>query len=162
LFPVATLPHCTASCLPSVLHALFYETGDASPRPPGRAAGPSQTYPHCSDAGPREADPPRWFQRLGRCSRSRHGQATSRRADPARSRQVPLLELSPTRWRSPISRKRRRSGSGDCSTSRMISSFSAAGYLMRRAPQPRACFFQQPVLEHQFGHHFLQRTGLPA
>jgi transposase len=33
----------------------------------------------------------------------------------------------------------RRTGSGDCSTSRMISSFSAAGYLMRRPPQPRAC-----------------------
>ena len=29
----------------------------------------------------------------------------------------------------------------DCSTSRMISSFSAAGYLIRRLPQPRSCFF---------------------
>ena len=41
---------------------------------------------------------------------SRQGQATSRRADPARSRQVPLpvSNCRPTRWRSPISRKRPR------------------------------------------------------
>src|SRR5713226_257490 len=55
-----------------------------------------------------------------------------------------------------------RTGSGDCSTSRMISSFSAAGYLMRRPPQPERAFFEQPVLEHQLGHHLLQRAGLPA
>ena len=29
----------------------------------------------------------------------------------------------------------------DCSTSRMISSFFAAGYLIRRPPQPSSCFF---------------------
>ncbi|MCB1498198.1 MAG: transposase [Bauldia sp.] len=29
----------------------------------------------------------------------------------------------------------------DCSTRRMISSFSAAGYLMRRPPHPRSRFF---------------------
>ncbi len=29
----------------------------------------------------------------------------------------------------------------DCSTSRMISSFSDAGYLIRRRPHPRSCFF---------------------
>src|SRR5438094_4443814 len=53
-----------------------------------------------------------------------------------------------------------RTGSGDCSTSRMISSFSAAGYLMRHPPD--RAFFQQPVLEHELGHHLLQRAGLPA
>src|SRR5262245_16427814 len=55
-----------------------------------------------------------------------------------------------------------RTGSGACSTSRMISSFSAAGYLMRRPPQPRSCFFQQPVLEHQLGNDLFQRAGLPT
>src|SRR5215831_6200376 len=55
-----------------------------------------------------------------------------------------------------------RTGSGDCSTSRMISSFSPAAYLMRRLPQPRSCFFQQPVLEHQLGNDLFQRAGLPT
>src|ERR1700736_140274 len=55
-----------------------------------------------------------------------------------------------------------RTGSGECSTSRMISSFSAAEYLTRRPAQPRHAFFQKPVLEHQFGHHLFQRTGLTA
>src|SRR5271169_4887788 len=55
-----------------------------------------------------------------------------------------------------------RAGSGDCSTTRMISNFSAAGYLMRRPPQPRSRFFQRPVLEGQLGHHLLQRAGFPA
>src|ERR687893_1881402 len=53
-------------------------------------------------------------------------------------------------------------GSGECSTSRMISSFSAAGYLMPRPPQPRSCFFEQSVLQHELGNHLLQRAGLPA
>src|SRR6516225_6334802 len=44
----------------------------------------------------------------------------------------------------------------------MISNFSAAGYLMRRPPSPNRAFFQQPVLEHEFGDNFLQRTGLAA
>src|SRR4029077_11999336 len=34
-----------------------------------------------------------------------------------------------------------RTGSGDCSTSRTIPSFSAAGYLICRLPQSRSCFF---------------------
>ena len=32
-------------------------------------------------------------------------------------------------------------GRCDCSTRRMISSFSEAGYLMPRLPHPRSCFF---------------------
>src|SRR6516165_6211884 len=56
-----------------------------------------------------------------------------------------------------------RTGSGDCSTSRMISSFSAAAHLMRRPPQPpQSRFFEQPVLERRLGHHLLERAGLPA
>src|ERR1043166_9301077 len=38
----------------------------------------------------------------------------------------------------PSCAKLRRTGRADRSTSRMISSFSAAGYLMRRPPQPRS------------------------
>jgi hypothetical protein len=33
---------------------------------------------------------------------------------------------------------------------------------MRRLPQPRSCFFQQPVLEHQLGNDLFQRDGLPT
>src|SRR5262249_10175050 len=54
-----------------------------------------------------------------------------------------------------------RTGSRDCSTSRMISNFSAAGYLIRRPPQPRSLFFQS-VLEHLLGTDLFQRAGLPA
>ena len=35
----------------------------------------------------------------------------------------------------------RRTGRWDCSTRRMISSFSEAGYLIHRLPHPRSCFF---------------------
>jgi len=35
----------------------------------------------------------------------------------------------------------RFAGRCDCSTVLMISSFSAAGYLIRRRPHPRSCFF---------------------
>ena len=35
----------------------------------------------------------------------------------------------------------RRTGRRDCSTRRMISSFSEAGYLIARLPHPRSCFF---------------------
>src|SRR5215472_6809692 len=55
-----------------------------------------------------------------------------------------------------------RTGSGDCSTSRMISSFSTARYLIRRPPSPDRAFFQQPVLERELSHDLLQRAGLPA
>jgi len=55
-----------------------------------------------------------------------------------------------------------RTGSGDCSTSRMISSFSATPYLIRRRPQPDRAFFQQAVLERELSHHFLRRAGRPA
>src|SRR5262249_4371572 len=55
-----------------------------------------------------------------------------------------------------------RAGNGDCSTRWMISSFSVAEYPMRRPPQPQSRFFEQPVLQRQLGHHFLQRAGLPA
>jgi hypothetical protein len=44
----------------------------------------------------------------------------------------------------------------------MISSFSDAGYLIRRRPHPRRCFFQQTVFECQVGNAFLQGTGFAA
>src|SRR3954454_18072447 len=47
-----------------------------------------------------------------------------------------------------------------CSTKRMISAFSEAGYLMRRPPQPRSCFFEQAVLQREVGHSLLQGAGL--
>src|SRR5919205_3695450 len=50
----------------------------------------------------------------------------------------------------------------DCSTKRMISIFSDAGYLMRRPPHPRSCFFEQAVLEGEIGHHLLEGGSLPA
>src|SRR3712207_3627354 len=56
----------------------------------------------------------------------------------------------------------RRTGRWDCSTTRMISSFSEAGYLMPRPPQPRSCFFEQTVLQREIGHSLLQGTGFPA
>src|SRR6185436_5331042 len=61
----------------------------------------------------------------------------------------------------PILSSVRRTGKCDCSTSRMISSFSQAGYLMRRLPHPRSCFFfEHTALEGQLGHDLLQRVGL--
>lgn len=42
----------------------------------------------------------------------------------------------------------------------MISSFSEAGYLVRRSPHPRSCFFEQAVLERQAGHRLLEGRGL--
>ena len=42
----------------------------------------------------------------------------------------------------------------------MISTFSDAGYLIRRLPHPRSCFFKQPQLERLFGDDLLQRRGL--
>src|SRR5450631_4140030 len=56
----------------------------------------------------------------------------------------------------------RLTGRGDCSTSRMISAFSDAGYLMPRPPHPRSCFFEQTVFQRQFGHDLLQGAGLTA
>lgn len=61
----------------------------------------------------------------------------------------------------PIFARVRRTGRCDCSTNRMISSLSAAGYLMRRRPQPRSCSFEQTVLETEVGQ-FLQRQCLSA
>src|SRR3546814_439186 len=56
----------------------------------------------------------------------------------------------------------RLAGRCDCSTIRMISSFSDAGYLIRRRPHPQSCFFEQTVFECQVGHAFLQSTGFAA
>src|SRR4029450_797247 len=66
----------------------------------------------------------------------------------------------------------RLTGRDDCSTSRMISSFSDAEYLIPRPPSaiayhdcsahPRACFFEQTVFKRQFGHDLLQGAGLAA
>src|SRR6476469_3368570 len=40
----------------------------------------------------------------------------------------------------------RPAGRWDCSTSRMISSFSEAGYLIPRLPHPRSCLWNGPPL----------------
>ncbi len=53
-------------------------------------------------------------------------------------------------------------GAADRQIRRMISSFSEAGYLMPRPPQPRSCFFEQTVLQGEVRHDLLQGTGLPA
>jgi len=54
----------------------------------------------------------------------------------------------------------RRTGRCDCSTIRMISSFSEAGYLMPRLPHPRSCFFEQTQFESLLGDNFFQLQGL--
>ena len=51
-----------------------------------------------------------------------------------------------------------RTGRWDCSTSRMISSFSGAGHLMPRCPQPRSYFFEQTILQDEIGYDLLQRS----
>src|SRR5664280_2792012 len=56
----------------------------------------------------------------------------------------------------------RRTGRSDCSTSRMISSFSVAGYLMRRRPHPRSCFFKQTVFQERLSQRFFQLPELSA
>src|SRR3712207_4662929 len=61
------------------------------------------------------------------------------------------------RWRSV-----RRTGRWEPSTRRMVSSFSAAGYLIRGRPQPRSDFFDQPQLERLLGHDLLERARLLA
>ena len=60
----------------------------------------------------------------------------------------------------PIFSSVRRTGKVDSSTSWMISSFSEAGYLMRRSPHPPSRFFEQAIFERQLGHDLLQRAGL--
>src|SRR5512139_3379670 len=55
----------------------------------------------------------------------------------------------------------RRTGRCDCSTRRMISSFSEAGTLIPRLPHPRSCFFEQAQLQSLFGNDLLQRPRLP-
>src|SRR3954467_15567409 len=60
----------------------------------------------------------------------------------------------------PICSNDRRTGRWDCSTSWMISSFSAAGYLIRRPPIPRHAFFENTVFQGQTGNHLLERHGL--
>ncbi len=49
-----------------------------------------------------------------------------------------------------------------CSTIRMISSFSDAGYLIRRRPIRDRTFFEQTVLNRQVGDAFLQSAGFAA
>src|SRR4051812_49079059 len=60
----------------------------------------------------------------------------------------------------PILSRVRRTGKADCSTSRMISSFSAAGYLMWRPPHPRSAFFKKTIFQRQLRHDLLQRASL--
>jgi IstB-like ATP binding protein len=55
-----------------------------------------------------------------------------------------------------------RTGSGVCSTSPMISGFSAAGISCAVLPSPDRAFFQQPVLEHQLGNDLFQQACLPT
>ena len=85
----------------------------------------------CDDPGPdlvRDAVPdPAW---PGGVVLQRLGSAPLVEVVPpveGRSRDPELLQGAPDRR--------------DCSTRRMISALSAAGYLMRRRPQPRSCFF---------------------
>src|SRR5271169_268736 len=54
----------------------------------------------------------------------------------------------------------RRAGSWECSTRRMISSFSEAGTLIPVSPIPDHAFFKQPQFERLFGHDLLQLLGL--
>src|ERR1700724_4824552 len=56
----------------------------------------------------------------------------------------------------------RRTGRADCPTSRIISAFSDAEYLMPRPPHPRSRFFEQTVFERQFSDDLLQCAGLAA
>ncbi len=58
--------------------------------------------------------------------------------------------------------KERRTDRCDCSTSRMISSFSAAGYLTLGRPQHRSCSFKQAVFQGQIGNQLLQSHSLSA
>ena len=55
-----------------------------------------------------------------------------------------------------------RTGRCDCSTRRMISNFSEAGYLIARLPHPRSCFFEQTQFQRLFGNNLLQSPGLTA
>src|SRR5215203_6725800 len=60
----------------------------------------------------------------------------------------------------PICASVRRTGSGEVSTVRMISSFSDAGYLMRYPPHPRSRFFKQAVFQRCLGQRLLQLACL--
>ena len=56
----------------------------------------------------------------------------------------------------------RLAGKCDCSTSRMISAFSDAGYHLLVFPIPAHAFFKQAVLQGEIGHDLLQGGGLTA
>src|SRR6266403_3723855 len=60
----------------------------------------------------------------------------------------------------PILSSVRRTGREEPSTSRMISSFSDAGYLIPRLPHPRSCFFEKTQLERLLGNNLLQLSRL--
>src|SRR6202035_5454184 len=62
----------------------------------------------------------------------------------------------------PICPSVRRTGRWDCSTSRMISSFSEAEYLMPRPPHPPSRFFEQTVFQGQIGDNLLERGRLTS
>src|SRR6476661_6367956 len=55
-----------------------------------------------------------------------------------------------------------RTGKWQCSTSWMISSFSQAGYLIRRRPIRDHAFFEQAQVQGLLGDDLLQRPGFPA
>lgn len=69
---------------------------------------------------------------------------------------IPAIEGSPA---MPNLSRVCRAGRCDCSTMRIISSFSNAGYLILRLLHPQSCFFEQTVLQRQVSHALLQRTG---
>jgi len=69
----------------------------------------------------------------------------------------------------------RLAGRCDCSTKRIISSFSDAGYLIRHStialgpmadkgltPHPRSCFFEQPQFQGLVCRHIFQIPGFTA
>src|SRR5262245_51498776 len=62
----------------------------------------------------------------------------------------------------PIFSSVRRTGKADSSTSRMISSFSEAGYSCGVLPIRRHAFFQQTIFEGQLSYDLLQRAGLAS
>src|SRR5687768_16317189 len=56
----------------------------------------------------------------------------------------------------------RRADRCDCSTRRMISSFSDAGYLILRRPHLRSCFFENPQCQRLLGDDLLEIARLLA
>ena len=56
----------------------------------------------------------------------------------------------------------RRTGRCDCSTSRIVPSFSEAEYLIPRLPHPRPCSFDRAVFQREIANHDLHVPYLPV